>query len=363
VKSVPGSPSRPIGGTTSPEPPVRRTSSPRPSGVAAIAAAAILVVAIISLNIPYYAITPGPTENVAQLVTISGAKTSPVSGQLLLTTVSLHEMKVGEAVRGWFDPSFDVLSRSTIIPPGSSEREVEQRTTEQMSESQLFAASAALSYLGYHVQITQSGVRIRDVAVDVPAFRLLHAGDLIVGADGKAVHKPDDLRAVIHRHKVGDTIGLRIMRGKQTINISAPTVSSPQSPSEPVIGVILDEVSQVKLPLAVKYKVLGIGGPSAGLMFALGIVDLLDHSDLAHGRVIAGTGEIDLGGGVHAVGGVRQKLVSARTAKAVLFLVPSDELAEACASAKELKVVGVANLKEAVAVLRDSKVAEAHRCR
>jgi PDZ domain-containing protein len=352
VKSVPVATERPR---------TVRPSSTYPSGAALVIAAAILVVALISLNIPYFAITPGPTEDVAKLVTISGAKTAPVNGELLLTTVSLHEIKIGEAVRGWFDGNFEIVSRSTIIPRGESDKEVEQRTVQQMTESQLSAAAAALTFLGYRVQIVQT-VRVHDVTPKLPASKVLRPGDVIVGADGRHISTVNEFRAVVQRHKIGDSIGLRVMRGSQTINIASGTVASQQEPGVPVIGVHLQDLPEVKLPLAVKYKVLGIGGPSAGLMFALGIVDLLDPADLAHGRVIAGTGEIKIDGTVGPIGGVRQKVAGARRAHAVLFLAPKDELGEACTSARDLKVVGVANLREAITALRDPRFVSAHTC-
>jgi PDZ domain-containing protein len=325
-------------------------------------AAAIIVVSVLNISVPYYALTPGPAQDVTRLIAIDGAKTTPVSGQLLLTTVSLHDIRVAEAVRGWFDPSIAILSRSAIIPPGESVKEVEERTTEQMDESQVLAAAAALSILGYKVKVEPTGARIRDVAVDVPASKTLHRGDVIVGADGMPVRSADQLGGVVRRHKPGDEIQLKIVRGSHTIDVRAKTIGRPENPAAPIIGITLETIPRVRLPLAIRIDSLGIGGPSAGLMFALGIFDLLDPGDLARGRIIAGTGEIGLDGDVAPVGGVRQKIESARRVGAQLFIVPFGELDQACAVAKGMPVVGVDNLREAIRVLRGTPGTAVRSC-
>jgi Lon-like protease len=327
-----------------------------------IAAVAILIVATLNLGVPYYALTPGPAQDVGRLISIKGAKTGSVRGELLLTTVSLHPIRIAEAVRGWFDPSIAILSRSAIIPPGESEQEVEHRTAEQMEESHVLAAAAALRLLGYTVTVEATGVRVRAISDGVPASRALRRGDVVVQADGQPVKRAQDLIAAIDSHKVGDTIGLQVMRGTKTIEVRTQTVGLPQNPTDPAIGVQLETVPQVRLPLAIKIESLGIGGPSAGLMFALGIYDLLDKVDLASGRIIAGTGEIDLNGAVGPVGGIRQKVEGARRAGAQMFVVPMGELDQACAIAKGMPMIGVERLKDAIEALRGTRGAAVRSC-
>ncbi len=334
----------------------------RPSGIVALVAAFIVIFAVLNVRVPYFALTPGPAQDVGRLIVIRGARTTPVEGQLLLTTVSLHEIRVAEAVRGWFDPTTAILSRSTIIPPGSSENEVEQRTTAQMEESHIFAAAAALSLLGYEITVEPSGVRVQAVGSEVPAADILRRGDLVVGADGVPIRQAEDLVAAIKRHKVGDSIGLRIMRGTGTLDVTTRTVGRPENPVDPIIGVEIETVPNIRLPIAINIESMGIGGPSAGLMFALGIYDLLDPKDLTAGRVIAGTGEIGIEGNVGAVGGIRQKVESARRVQADFFIVPSGELGQACAVAKEMPVIGVNNLRQAVEALRATHGTPARSC-
>jgi PDZ domain-containing protein len=323
----------------------------------------ILIAAILWVQVPYFALTPGPAQDVGRLIAIDGAKTTPLNGQLLLTTVSLHEIRVFEAVRGWFDPSIAILSRSAIIPADSSEQEVEQRTTAQMEESHVLAGAAALDLLGYDVKIEPSGVRISAIDSDVPASKALRRGDVVVGVDGQAITQDEQLRAAVRRHRVGDVIGLRVLRGAETVDVNTTTVGLPEDPSIPAIGVHVETVPRVQLPLAIDINSLGIGGPSAGLIFAVGIFDLLDPDDLTRGRVIAGTGEISIEGDVGPVGGIRQKVESARRQGAHLFVVPLAELGQACSVAKEMSVVGVENLKQTIDVLRDVGGPTVRSCR
>lgn len=338
---------------------VPRSSSER---VAALLALFTIFVSVSLLNIPYFALEPGPSEDVSRLIGIEGVKTSPVKGKLLLTTVSLHMIRVGEAVRGWIDPAITIVSRSAIIPSGESEENVQQRTTEQMEESQLLATAAALDLLGYDVRVESAGVRIRDVAEDAPAAHLLRRGDVIVEADGKPVRQTEDLVNEVRRHGVGQSVRLSLERGQEKLDVTVRTVGRPQDPSEPVIGVVIDTVPQIELPLAVEIDSLGIGGPSAGLMFAIGIVDLIDPDDVTKGRVVAGTGEIGLQGDVRPVGGIRQKVTSARRAGAEMFIVPGDELDDACTVARDLTVVGVGNLSDAVETLKGGEIAADRTC-
>ncbi len=333
-----------------------------PGGASLLGAFLILIFAVLSLQIPYFAIEPGPAPNVVELISISGAKTKPVNGKLLLTTVSLHPIVVAEAIRGWFDTTYEVLSRSTIIPEGDTEEDAELRTTAQMDESHVHAAASALALLGYDVKITPLGARVTGLTEGSPATKVLRPGDVIVRADALPVSKHEDLKAVIRRHKVGDDIVLKIRRGTGTLTVKTRTVGSPEDPSIPVIGVFLDNVPRIDLPLAIDINSLGIGGPSAGLMYALGIVDLLDDADLTKGRTVAGTGSITLDGTVEPVGGVRQKIAAARGAEAGLFLVPLIELREACSRAGDMPVIGVEHLKDAVQALRGAKLPAGRSC-
>lgn len=341
----------------------RLAARPVPSGAAIICAIAVLIVAVFRLDVPYFALTPGPAPDVVQLIDISGVDRRPVSGRLLLTTVSLRPIRVAEAIRGWFDANYEIVSRSAVIPAGETEQEAEHRTNEQMDESQENAAAAALALLGYEVKVIPIGARVADLPdPNAPAVEVLRRGDLIVGADAVPVRRSEELRAVISRHKVGDEVTLKIRRGSTTITVRTKTIGNPEDPTKPIIGVILQNVPRLQLPVAVDIESLGIGGPSAGLMYALGIVDLLDAPDLTKGRTVAGTGAITPEGDVLPVGGIRQKVAAALGAKADLFIAPLIELRDACERAGDMPVVGVEHLKDAVDALRTSRLPQARSC-
>lgn len=336
-------------------------SRARPSGAPAIVAVAIVLLGLLGLHIPYFALEPGPAENVLKLISIQGAKTQPVTGKLLLTTVSLHEIRVVEAVVGLFRPDYQVISRAALVGPGETPTDVEIRTAQQMSESQIFAAAAALRYLGYPVRSDPSGVRVEDFSIQAaPAAAILHLGDVIVGMDGSTIRTSADLKNAMRRHKPGDTVSLKVVRATKTLEVRTKTIGQAGTP---ILGIYPSEVPQVRLPLAVSIKSLGIGGPSAGLMFAVGIVDLLSKPDFARGRIIAGTGEITVDGHVKAIGGVQEKVAGARKAHAQLFLVPRDDSREACAVSGDLPIAVVNTLAEAITVLRDPHAAAARACR
>ena len=339
-------------------------SSAVPSGLVIVVAFATIIVATFNLSIPsYFAIRPGPAPDVTKLIEITGAATKPVSGRLLLTTVSLQPIRVAEAVRGWFDPNYEILPRSAVIAPGQSEEDAQRQTAQQMDESHQHAAAAALGFLGYDVRITPIGARVVELIPGTPASKVLRKDDVIVGVDRSPVRRDVELREVIQRHKVGDPIALTVKRGAKTVTVRTKTIGDPEDPTRPIIGVaFLENFTTVKLPLAVNIESLGIGGPSAGLMYALGIVELLDSTDMTRSRTIAGTGAISLGGVVQPVGGVRQKVMAARGAGAEMFLAPLIELSEACAQAGDLTVVGVQNLTDAVSVLRGARVPDGRTC-
>lgn len=328
----------------------------------AVVPAAIIVLAILNLNIPYLALRPGPVHDVVPLIALRGAQVFPVRGQLLLTTVQLQPVTAAAAIRSWIDPSEAVVERAAFVPPGETEEDVVVRSSEQMAESQVLAAAAALRRLGYPVRRATSGARVAQVLEDAPASGVLRPGDEIVAIDGERVESPDDLVVRIRRHRVGDTVGLRVRRTGREVTLRIGTVASPSDPAVPVVGATLEPVASIRLPIDVRIEDAGIGGPSAGLLYALGIVELLGRPDLARGRRIAGTGTIDLDGGVGAVGGIEQKVVAARRADADLFIAPQPEQRAACPHAGDMRVVGVQTLDEAVRALGDEAFARALSC-
>lgn len=323
--------------------------------VFAFVPAAILVVATLSLHVPYFLLSPGPAEDIPPLVHVEGAETHPVNGRLLLTTVSLREAhNLVETIRALALGSVDLVHRDRIIPPGRTDEEVDRVNEQAMERSQLVAAAAALMYLGYDVDISGAGARVVQVQEDAPAAAVLRPGDVIVAADAQPVAESQDLVDRVDGRGVGEEIALRLVRDGEEIEVAVRTIPRPDEPERPMIGVMIETLpGDVDLPISIRIDAGRIGGPSAGLMFALTLVDLLEPDDLLSGRTVAGTGVIGLRGEVTPVGGIVQKVTAARREGADLFMVPAALLPMACSVAGDMPVVAVEELADAVEALRD----------
>ncbi|WP_117213193.1 YlbL family protein [Allorhizocola rhizosphaerae] len=324
-------------------------------------------------DVPYVALSPGPTvdtlgavngsgdtctdpatpapspppspEPACQLVIqITGAPTTESKGQLRMVTVSVQSgMTLLEAIRGWLSGEDAVVPRKLIYPENKTEQEVEQENKQEFENSQTSAETAALKFLGYQVQVAVS-----QVTAGGAAEGKLQTDDIIESVDGVAVTSPQSLLDMVRAKPAGTTLRIGYARGgaKSTVDL----VSKAADDGSPRIGVGIKAVQPH--PFELRIKLDKIGGPSAGMMFALGIIDKVKPEDMTHGKVIAGTGTIDDEGRVGAIGGVPQKLHGAKEAGATVFLVPAANCAEAKANVPDgLTLVKVGTLDEAVKAL------------
>lgn len=323
----------------------------RPGGVSALlragavaAPAALLILGSVAVPLPLVSVHPGPATSTGDLIRIDAATFSS-KGSQHVTTVTLHDATLAEAVAGWLSPAVSVLPRTTIYPPGTTRDEVNRRNASEMDASQEAAKVAALRELGY--EIRAAGALVQATVEGMPAAKTLTAGDVIVAADGTPVGSAGDLGSLIGRHGRGEAVRLTVRRGGDLREVWVPVV---REGGRSLIGVRL--LPSFALPFRIEIDSGGIGGPSAGLAFALSIVDRLDSPDLTGGRTVAGTGTIDYDGNVGPIGGVPQKVRSALSVGARIFLVPRDQAGEAHAEAGgRMDVVGVATLHEAVTAL------------
>ncbi len=311
------------------------------------------------LDVPYVALAPGPvtdtlgTVGSRPLIEISGRRTYPTSGELDLTTVSVsggppHPLDLGTALRGWLDHTVAVVPQEVVYPPNEDPAQVDRQNVQDMEDSQQHATTAALRALGVPVRTV---VVVRSVSKASPAAQVLRAGDVLVSADGTAVSSTDVLRTLISRHRAGTAVRLVIRRAGNTIPVAVVTVTDRQQ-HRPVIG-IEPGVMHV-YPFHVRIGLKDVGGPSAGLMFALGIIDKLTPGPLTGGRHIAGTGEIDDNGNVGEIGGIQQKIVAARRDGATVFLTPAGNCADAVkARPAGLRLIKVTKLSDALASLHN----------
>lgn len=325
-----------------------------------------LAIAGLALPVPFVSLSPGPVTDTlgaaggSPLIQISGHRTYPTSGKLELTTVEEHpSLNLITALHDWFASDNAVIPRELLQPPGTSEKQVQQQNTQDMITSQDAATAAAFNQLG--IKPSSASVSVAGFSARSPAAAKLAVGDRILAVNGTAVSTPQQLTAAIGRVKPGQPVKITYQRaGAAPRTVTITTIGAPGQPSRPIIGITPSQKSVY--PVTVKIGLKDVGGPSAGLMFAIGIVDKLTPGDLAGGRTIAGTGEIAQNGDVSPIGGIQQKLLGARRSGATIFLVPAQNCAEASqATPTGLRLVKVSRLADALAALTSLRANPAAR--
>jgi PDZ domain-containing protein len=279
------------------------------------------------------------------VIEVSGRQTYPSKGQLRLVTVGVQsETDLLSALRAWINDDEAVVPRELLFPPGQSEEQVNQRNQEDFKASQSSAETSALRKLGFPVSVS-----VTKVVPDRPAAAALKAGDVINTVDGQQVTSRQRLVELITAKPAGTALSIGYTRAGVKNTATIKTVAG--DGNNPQIGVEVE--NQQPHPFQVTFDIEKIGGPSAGLMFALGVIDKLDPVDLTGGKIIAGTGTIDDEGNVGPIGGISQKLVGAKDAHATVFLTPADNCAEAVSNAQPgLTLVKVGTLDEALSALQ-----------
>jgi Lon-like protease len=311
----------------------------------------LLGIGIASAPVPYVIEGPGPTvdtlgtDNNKPVIEVSGRQTYASAGQLRLVTVGVQsETDLLSALRAWFDGDEAVVPRELIFPPGQSEEQVNQRNQEDFKASQSSAETSALRKLGFPVSVA-----VTKVVPARPAAAALKAGDVINTVDGQQVTSRQRLVELITAKPAGTALSFGYTRAGTKNSATIKSVAGDSN--TPQIGVEVE--NQQPHPFEVTFDIEKIGGPSAGLMFALGVIDKLEPVDLTGGKIIAGTGTIDDEGYVGPIGGIAQKLVGAKEAHAKVFLTPADNCAEAVSNAQSgLTLVKVGTLDEALSALQ-----------
>ncbi len=307
-----------------------------------------LAVALYAVDLPLFAMGPGPTHEVGPLIDVDGTSTYPSSGRLLLTTVSVGRVGILGGVAGWLDPATEVVPEERVVPPNIADREHDAASLRQMDESKIAAIAVALEHETDYPAEHGRGALVQRVYPQTPAEGVLFAGDVILEVDGKPVTDASDLtetvRAAGTRRAL--TFAVEGEDRRRTVSIRPARL---ERESRPVIGVSVVE----NFPFDVSINSREVGGPSAGLMWAIGMIDLLSPGDLTRGRTLAGTGAISLDGTVSAIGGVEQKVRAAEDAGAEVFLVPRDNADAASEVARAIDVVPVGTVDDAVRHLED----------
>jgi len=304
------------------------------------------------VQVPYFLLAPGSVRSTEGLVTVEGAPSYEANGQIDFTTVSVKKATALQALVGWLDPTVSVVDEDTILG-GQSQDENRERNLQEMADSKEIATAVALKALGYEVNEQGSGALIVNVAADVPAASTLQRGDVVVAADGQPVLLSSDLVDAVATLRPGDIIMLGVQRSPEhTEDVAIELVARPDDPERAMLGVSLETFRlRYEFPFDVQIDSGAVGGPSAGLAFTLGVIDVLTPDSLTGGLRVATTGTMDSSGAVGRVGGVQQKTVAVRRAGATLFLVPSHEYDEALKYAGDMQVESVDTLDDALRVL------------
>jgi len=310
----------------------------------------ILVVLLWPVKVPYFAMSPGPVEEVADLIAIEDAETFDLTGDMYLLTVGLREVNVFEYLEAQFDSKIDLIDRDVIRPPGVSQEEVTRTNLEAMDDSIDAAVFVALSRLGYDVRFSGAGVEVFSIVEGSPADGVLREGDRFDLVAGRPVSTADEAASVIRTFEIGDTITLSGTRDGEPFEIEITLGAHPDLEDTPLVGVVFDTIDlEIVLPVDVSVDSRNIGGPSAGMMYTLTLMDLLTDEDMLKGHQIAGTGTISFDETVGAIGGVRQKVYGARSVGAEYILVPELNYEDALTAAgDDIEVVAVANLQDAL---------------
>jgi Lon-like protease len=312
--------------------------------------------------VPYVAQVPGPTYNTLgdidgrPIITLEGRARNDTAGNLNLTTVGVPQrpLTLVGAVQGWFDSEVTVVPREQVYPSGKSEEETQKANRQAFLTSEQAARMAALSELGFGERVV-----IQDLAADSPSRGRLQAGDSIDSVGGTATPDTGTLSAALAAIPPGTAVQVGYTRLGQP-GTATVTTGPAASGSGSVLGVMVLESPYA--PFTVNIRVDDVGGPSAGLMLTLGILDLVGDTDLTEGAVVAGTGTIDPDGAVGPIGGIPLKLVSARELGAELFLVPAGNCAEALKNAQPgLPMARVASLDDALTALGDLRAGRTPR--
>jgi Lon-like protease len=354
-----------------PPPPPRRWS-PRArwaSGVLAVVLVG-LVTAGLLVKLPYYTLSPGSSRATEPLITVDGASTYDAPGNVDFLTVSLREATPVELLAAWINPAVDVKSRDEILGTQSPE-ENRQVNLQMMSDSKDAATYQALHRLGYDIPTSGSGAVVARVEQGSPADGPLKVGDVITSIDGQPVSLNSQLVSIVGAQAPGtvltmevttlDLPELREAGGEGTEGSSEPGATRtvqvtlgarPDDASKGFLGIsTFTRDLTFDFPVKVTIDSGRVGGPSAGLAFTLGLLDVLTPDSITGGLKIATTGTMSLDGTVGPVGGVHQKIVAAKREGVQLMLVPSSELDEARRYADGLRIEPVDNLDQALQVL------------
>lgn len=311
-----------------------------------------LVVIAFNLKVPYVALGPGPTFDTLgevedkPVIELEGVESDETTGSLVMTTVGVTDnLNLAQTVTAWLSGRYGLAPREQVYPPNRSKDEVRAVDQAQFAQSERSAELAALHYLDLPVTL-----RVAEVGEGAPASGLLEVGDRIVAIAGEPVETAGQVQRAVGAVAPGESVAITVLRGDTEETVDVVVGERPGDDGAGFLGIATEEVPEV--PFEVVFNLADIGGPSAGLMFSLALVDKLSPGEINGGLDVAGTGTIDSDGMVGPIGGITHKLTAAAEGGAEVFLVPADNCAEALTNQQDgMRLVKVETLEGAADAL------------
>lgn len=309
-----------------------------------------LTVTAWNVSLPYFAMSPGPLYDVTDFVILGEGEPQPSEGDLYMLTVVLQEVNIFEYVLGALDPAVDLVERQKIRPDDVSREQQREINLRSMNESKTTAILVALERLGYEATISGEGLRVASLLEGVPAAEVLQQDDVIIAVEGVEVTIAPDGVAEITSYDIGDTITLTVRRDGEVLDVDVLLIEHTEFADRPMVGFLAETYNpSYVFPMEIDIDSQNIGGPSAGLMYTLAVMDVLSDEDLTRGWRIAGTGTIRSDGTVGAIGGIKQKVVAAQEAGAQYVFVPvSNFEAAATVVDDEVELIAVESVDDAL---------------
>jgi PDZ domain-containing protein len=328
--------------------------------VLGVGIAGILVLSL--LPSPYAIEQPGPVFNTlgevrvddatVPLISVPGQKTYPTEGALDMLTVNVlgspeQHANWFEIVSAWADPSKAVVPLDSVYPPGETVKQSNEQSAIDMQNSQKDAIAASLTELGYTFPST---LTVAAFSLNSPSDGILEEGDQITAVNGVKPTDVTQLRSIISANGTAKPVSLAIVRAGAARTVAVTPIPNPEDGGKAIVGIVVG--ADYDFPFDVKIQLENVGGPSAGMMFALGIIDKLTPGLLNGGEKVAGTGTITADGQVGPIGGIRQKLYGARNEGASFFLAPESNCDDVTGHIPAgLTVFAVSTLSQALAAL------------
>jgi PDZ domain-containing protein len=314
---------------------------------------AVLVIAPLGASSPYFLITPGGTYEIdfQTRLSVPEEDRKPM-GRMAFTAVYEQEASWAEIAHARLFGKAEIVPAEAIRPPGTTQEQVNATNQRLIDESKPVAAVVGLRAAGFPVAITGDGAQVQSILPGAPADGVLQPGDIITAVDAQPISTTDSLIQATTAHKIGDQLTLSVKRGDDTLTLQLTTAAAPDDANRPIIGVTISTYNfNVQMPFPVDIQSDNVGGPSAGFMFALAILDGVTDGDLTRGYYVAGTGTIAQDGTVGAVGGAAEKALAAEQDGAQIFLVPRDDANDAGRWVHSIKIIPIDKFQDAVTAL------------